>query len=97
MAFRNRMINIESNFPKNKISEKLCSCGEQENMKHIYSCKILNLENLKTPFEEIFHDDTRKQKIVFARFKNNYEKYLQGIQYYVDPLYNDNCIVMEIN
>ena len=37
-AIRNRMIDIEFNFPKNKISKKLCCCGEVENMKHIYSC-----------------------------------------------------------
>ena len=61
-AIRNRMIDIEFNFPKNKISKKFCCCGEAENMKHIYSCKILNQESIEISFEEIFNDDVRKQK-----------------------------------
>ena len=96
-AIRNRMIDIEFNFPKNKISKTLCCCGEIENMNHIYSCKILNQESIKTSFEEIFNDDIRKQKIIYERFKNNFEKSLQGIQNYVDPLHNNICAVMEIN
>ena len=39
-AIRNRMIYIEFNFPKYKVSKKLCCCGEELNMKHIYSCKV---------------------------------------------------------
>ena len=50
-AIRNRMIDIEFNFPKNKISKTLCCCGELENMNHIYSCKMLNQESIKTSFE----------------------------------------------
>ena len=96
-AIRNRMIDIEFNFPKNKISKTLCCCGEVENMKHIYSCKILNQESIKTSFEEIFNDDVRKQKNIYERFKNNFDKRLQGIQYPVDPLHTDICAVMEIN
>ena len=96
-AIRNRMIDIEFNFPKNKISKTLCCCGEVENMKHLYSCKILNQESIKTSFEEIFNDDVRKQKNIYERFKNNFDKRLQGIQNHVDPLHNDNCAVMEIN
>ena len=37
-AIRNRMIDIPNNFGKSE----LCSCGEQENMVHVYSCKHLN-------------------------------------------------------
>ena len=96
-AIRNRMIDIEFNFPKNKISKTLCCCGELENMNHIYSCKMLNQESIKTSFEEIFNDDIRKQKIIYERFKNNFEKSLQGIHNYVDPLHNNICAVMEIN
>ena len=69
-AIRNRMIDIEFNFPKNKISKRLCCCGELENMNHIYSCKMLNQESIKTSFEEIFNDDIRKQKIIYERFKD---------------------------
>ena len=34
-AIRNRMIEIDFNFPKKQRSEKLCVCGEQANMKHM--------------------------------------------------------------
>ena len=91
------MIDIEFNFPKNKISKKYCCCGEEEDMKHIYSCKILNEESIKISYEEIFNDDVRKQKNIYERFKNNLDKRLQGIQNNVDPLHNDICAVMEIN
>ena len=87
------MIEIDFNF-KNGKSEKFCVCGEIENMKHIYTCKIMNPETPKVQYDGIFEDDVRKQKLIMERFKDNYEKSLQGILF-VDPLYNDNYTVMD--
>ena len=95
-AIRNRMIRIDFNF-KNGKSEKLCICGEIEDMRHIYTCNILNPETPKIPFDKIFENDVRKLKVIQERFKNNFEKSLQGIHNYVDPLHNNLCAVMEIN
>ena len=93
-AIRNRMIQIDFNF-KNGKSEKLCICGEIEDMMHIYTCNILNPEKAKIPFDKIFENDVRKHKIIQERFKNNIERSLQGILF-VDPLCNDNYAVMDI-
>ena len=87
------MIQIDFNF-KNGKSEKLCICGETEDMRHIYTCNHLNLETTKIPFEKIFEDDVRKLKIIQERFKNNYERSLQGILI-VDPLYNNNYTLLD--
>ena len=102
-AIRNRMINIEHNFPQKKKIEKQCICGEVQNMKHIYSCKNFNTENMTTSYENIFGDDIRKMKMVYRRFKNNLEKMhkleesAMGSSF-VDPLYNDyNYTAIEIN
>ena len=42
-SIKNRMIQISYNFPNNKKIET-CLCGQEENMEHIYLCKILNKE-----------------------------------------------------
>ena len=72
-AIRNRMVEIEVNFPQNKTETK-CFCGETMNMNHIYSCKQLNNENIEVPYEAIFSEEIDKQKIVQERFKKNLDK-----------------------
>ena len=100
---RNRMVPISNNFPS-KQNENPCICGEpDDDMKHIYSCKMLNTENPNITYEKIFENDVKNQKIVFERFKTNYEVREKKMETEntrqrildVDPLYN--CTVMEIN
>ena len=93
-AIRNRMVNIEHNFPRKDKTEKECICGDVKNMKHLYSCKRLNIETMKTPYENIFGEDVRKMKIVYERFKNNLEKCISMEESpmgssFVDPLYGN--------
>ena len=96
-SIRNRMVQIENNFPEKKI-EKLCRCGLKEDMKHIYYCKILNSEEPKTEYEEIFKNDIRNQILVLRRFSENMENSLShGILKIVDPLYYSSSAAMEIN
>ena len=57
------MIQIENNF-LGKNDEKLCRCGQKEDMKHIYYCKNWNSEEVKINYEEIFEDNIEKQIIV---------------------------------
>ena len=99
-AIRNRMVNIEHNFPRKDKTEKECICGDVKNMKHLYSCKRLNIETMKTPYENIFGEDVRKMKSVYERFKNNLEKCISMEESpmgssFVDPLYYYTA--MEIN
>ena len=94
------MVDIEHNFPKKEKTEKKCFCWDVENMKHLYSCKRLNIEKMKTPYENIFVEDMRKMKIVYEIFKSNLEKCKNMEESamrssFVDPLYYYTA--MEIN
>ena len=72
-------------------------------MKHIYSCKIYNIENEdELYYENIFGDDLKKMKKIYEKFKINFEKRgnennLPRILDKVDPLYSNYCAAMEIN
>ena len=74
-------------------------------MKHIYICEIYEKEAEKIPFEKIYEDDIRKIKRLNERFQDNLEKREHNLKnencspriLKVDPLYNDNCTVMEYN
>ena len=101
-SIRNRMIKTENNF-HGKMNKTTCICGELEDMKHIYSCKIYNIENEdELYYENIFGDDLKKMKKIYEKFKTNFEK--RGnennpprILDKVDPLSNNYCAAMEIN
>ena len=101
-SIRNRMIKIENNF-HGKRNKTTCICGELEDMKHIYSCKIYNIENEdELYYENIFGDDLKKMKKIYEKFKINFEKRgnennLPRILDKVDPLYSNHCSAMEIN
>ena len=106
-AIRNRMVVIPANFKNDKSLEK-CACGEPENMKHIYTCKLWNKgRELEIEYEEIFENDVSKQlkisKIFFQnleerekqRIKNEKTKVPHEIQQ-CDPLSSlTECTVMD--
>ena len=48
-SIRNRMADIPANFSSKKENTAKCTCGESEDMKHVYNCKYLNIEE---PTEE---------------------------------------------
>ena len=100
-SIRNRMIKIENNYrgTKNKI---ICFCGEFEDMNHIYDCKMFNIKNEeRLPYENIFGEDLKKMKIIYERFRKNFEKRENEKSspriLNVDPLYSNHCTAMEIN
>ena len=103
-SIRNRMVKIENNFPGNMNDKSTCLCGQIEDMKHIYSCKIYNTENENEDenFEKIFENDVRKVKKIYEKFKKILEKREQEEKnkspriLNVDPLYH-TCTAMEIN
>ena len=106
-AMRNRMVDIPTNFKKEKSLEK-CACGDTENMKHIYTCILLNKgRKIEIEYEEIFQNDISKQlkisKIFFQnleervkqRVKNEQTKVPHEIQQ-CDPLSSlTECTVMD--
>jgi hypothetical protein len=74
-AVRNRMIEISSNFCSSDIIHA-CVCGEAENMKHIYICKLLNEgKEPKDEYENIFNGIITMQLEIFQKFENNMRKY----------------------
>ena len=80
-SMRNRMVTIPSNFPRGNEKLELCPCGELENTKHIYSCKLWTKEIVtdKPKYENIFSDNVFKQVKVNKYFVMNYktrEKYI---------------------
>ena len=81
-AMRNRMVTIPSNFPRGKEEhEEICPCGQIENMKHIYLCKLWTTEIVteKPKYENIFSDNVSEQVKVNKYFVMNYntrERYI---------------------
>ena len=74
-AVRNRMINIEYNFPK-KDKLTYCECGIKEDMQHIYNCELLSetKKNESLPYKSIFNGELEQQTMVYRIFKQNLEK-----------------------
>ena len=73
-SIRNRMVDIPSNFPKSD-EKSLCFCGEQENMKHIFDCEILNEGNKTSEkYENIFNGNIGTQIRIFRKFEENLKK-----------------------
>ena len=75
---RNRMVALPNNFSKER-TKKLFTCGNIENMEHVYLCTNLNKENAKISYESIFKDDVAKQLEVSKRFKLNFEQRRKNI------------------
>ena len=69
------MLDITSNFSSNKNKEFNCFCGNYNDMRHIYECQLLNIEEPSEKYEQIFEGNIEQQIIVFRRFDNNFEKY----------------------
>merc|ERR1712121_549912 len=71
-AVKNSMVNIAANFSSK--SEFKCECGDKEDMKHIYECRIYNNENPEVQYEKIYNGNLNEQKLVFKKFQENMEK-----------------------
>ena len=69
----NRMVNISENFPTRQ-KQITCVCGLEENMQHIYSCKLLNSEKEELSYDYIFNGSLQQQIEVFKRFQINFEE-----------------------
>ena len=67
---RNEMVLIPANFTSSENIVK-CFCGDDENMRHIYSCQTLNNIEEVIPYEMIFKDDIIPQYEVYKRFADN--------------------------
>ena len=67
-AIRNRMVQIETNFPT-KFSKNLCFCGNEANQEHIYTCHYLNKEKETIEFKRIYEENVNIQKQIYKRFE----------------------------
>ena len=63
-GIRNDMILM--NFSK---QNKICSCGKNETLEHIYSCKSLNNEENEIPFQNIYSKNIKNQREAFRRME----------------------------
>ena len=70
-AIRNKMLNIPSNFVTREKNESKCICNEQETMRHIYECDLLNEEKADVKFEHIYEENILKQKKILKRMEYN--------------------------
>ena len=61
------MIEIPNNFGKSEI----CYCREQENMLHVYSCKLLNKNEIIHSYEKVFGRKLYEQIEIYRRFEDN--------------------------
>ena len=75
-AIRNRMINIPANFSSQQGVAK-CICGEEENMKHIYSCKQLEKNDQYPDFDKIFGQNLKEIKHISRRFHKILEEKIE--------------------
>ena len=72
-SVKNRMIYINANFSSNKKQIDTCPCGMVEDMEHIYLCKLLNSEEIKVQYKQIYNGNIIQQITVFRRFMINIE------------------------
>ena len=71
-AIRNRMVSeIPANFCSNENNRYRCICKKKEDMQHIYNCEILNNNESKVEFIDIFNENIGRQKMVMKRFEEN--------------------------
>ena len=70
---KNRMIKISANFSSKQKPEN-CPCGMDENMEHIYICKLFNKEKLEVEYKQLFNGNLTQQITVFKRFIKSFEE-----------------------
>ena len=69
-SIRNRMYDLPINFSSNKRKKTLlCICKEEENMKHIYECAVLNRNPLKYEFNKIYNGKLLEQIEIMERLR----------------------------
>ena len=58
-----------------KEKKEICVCGEIENLKHIYQCKVWSEnENENSIYENIFTDEISEQIKVNTKFQKNHQR-----------------------
>jgi hypothetical protein len=72
-AIRNKMIKIPANFSSENVNHESC-CGENETMKHVYTCTKLNIEEPATKYEHVYSNNLQKLSEVYNRFEHKMTK-----------------------
>ena len=72
-AVKNRMTDISANFPSGREIDK-CLCNGEENNEHIYTCKLLNKEQIEISYKELYNGSIENQIMVYKRFRKNMDE-----------------------
>ena len=51
-----------------------CYCSEQENIEHIYTCKLLDKEQVEIPYSQLYNGSIENQISVYLSFRKNMNK-----------------------
>ena len=68
-AGKNSMINISANFSSK--CEKICECGQDENMALLYKCYSYNIKTQEMTLGKIFDGNLKQQIAVYNKFALN--------------------------
>ena len=73
-SLRNQMLDIPSNFISREKNKSKCICKSLEDMRHVYECKYLNIDEPSEKYEQLFRGNINQQISVLHRFEYNIEK-----------------------
>ena len=73
-AMRNKMVKIPANYSEREVKHKCIICNNEENMEHVYTCKLLNSEEPLTEYNQIYRDNMDLIIDVYRRFVDNMDK-----------------------
>ena len=68
------MLDIPSNFISRDKNKSKCICKSLEDMRHVYECKYLNIDEPSEKYEQLFRGNINQQISVLHRFEYNIEK-----------------------
>ena len=102
-GMRNKMVKIPANYSARDVIHKCISCNNEENMEHVYTCKLLNSEEPETEYKQIYSNNLdlitkvhrrfvdnmgeREQKLIEIEKEQNYKKDFSTVIHLSDPLY----------
>ena len=77
--------------------KKKCRCGAIESMQHIYSCKLLNENQIEISYDKLHNGNLKSQIKVFRRMKENLEirNKMKTNNFPCDPSDPSNCTKFE--
>ena len=66
---RNKMLKSEGLLIENQT--KICICGNQQNIQHLYNCKVINQNDPEYEYSLIYNGNLKQKKFILDRMKEN--------------------------